>query len=357
MIALALAFVGGAYFAIQHWRGPATAAHEAIAETPGAGDQDGIRIAAGLADPKFVDSIGNTWLSDRWFVGGDVASSPKRAILRTSDPVLFQSRREGDFHYRIPLDPGVYELHLYFCERVFGAGNLAGGGETSRLFHVLANGIPLIQMLDVVSDAGGPNTADVKVFKDIRPGPDGFLNLHFSPFKERAFVNGIAVLPGIPGRMRPLRILAGSSSYRDRQGLQWGPDQFSLGGQTVTRSETVDGTTDPELYQAERFGNFSYAIPLADGRYSVTLHFAENWFGPSKPASGGIGSRLFDVHANGVTLLKNFDLFKTASGGNRAVTRTFRILAPNAQGKLVLSFVPVANYACVNAIEVVAEGQ
>jgi len=34
------------------------------------------------------------------------------------------------------------------------------------------------------------------------------------------------------------------------------------------------------------------------------------------------------------------------------VIRTFENLEPNAQGKIVLEFVPVANYAEVNAIEV-----
>jgi hypothetical protein len=34
------------------------------------------------------------------------------------------------------------------------------------------------------------------------------------------------------------------------------------------------------------------------------------------------------------------------------VERTFHGVTPNAQGKIVLSFVPVVNYASVNAIEV-----
>jgi hypothetical protein len=37
------------------------------------------------------------------------------------------------------------------------------------------------------------------------------------------------------------------------------------------------------------------------------------------------------------------------------VVRTFRHLRPNGQGKLLLSFSPVNNYATVRAIEVVPE--
>jgi hypothetical protein len=82
------------------------------------------------------------------------------------------------------------------------------------------------------------------------------------------------------------------------------------------------------------------------------LHFAETYFGPGKPGGGGVGSRVFDVYCNGVALLKNFDVYKTAGAADAAVDRTFTGLEPNAQGKFVLSFVPVLNYACINAIEV-----
>jgi hypothetical protein len=117
----------------------------------------------------------------------------------------------------------------------------------------------------------------------------------------------------------------------------------------------VLGTPDPQIYKGERFGNFTYAIPVADGRYRVTLAFAETWFGASKPAGGGAGMRAFDVYSNGSALLRNFDIFKEAGGADRAVNKTFAGLQPNAQGKLVFSFVPIRNYACVNAIEVVDE--
>jgi hypothetical protein len=107
------------------------------------------------------------------------------------------------------------------------------------------------------------------------------------------------------------------------------------------------------MFQAERYGNFRYTIPVAEGRYTVNLRFAETWFGPSQPSGGGEGSRTFDVYCNGIALLRNFDIFRAAGGAQRAVEKSFHGVAPNAQGKIELSFVPVVNYACVNAIEVV----
>ncbi len=61
---------------------------------------------------------------------------------------------------------------------------------------------------------------------------------------------------------------------------------------------------------------------------------------------------MFDVYCNGVALLRNFDVLAAAGGPNRAVDKIFHGLTPTAQGKLVLSFVPVLNYAIVTAIEV-----
>ena len=332
--------------------------------TAAAGEGQEVRILCGSTVAKYVDRFGSVWSADRFFNGGAVFSTPPGLrIAGTQDPTIYQSRREGNginfaFGYDIPLKPGVYELHLYFAETLFGEGNIAGGGETSRLFEISANGKVLTHDLDVISDAAGDNTADMKVYKDIAPGADGYLHLKLTPGpKEKPFLNAIEVLPGIPGRMRPVRITARDTSVNAKDGRLWGADRYFTGGQKVLRTEPAKGTPDPELYLGERYGNFRYSIPVvAPGRYTVTLRFSESWFGPKKPAGGGAGDRLFDVYANGSALLRNFDIFKEAGGEDRALDKVFHSLEPNAQGKLVLSFVPVKNYACVNAIEVQDEG-
>jgi hypothetical protein len=131
-----------------------------------------------------------------------------------------------------------------------------------------------------------------------------------------------------------------------------------LGGQPVQRHEKVEGPEESLLFQSERYGNFSYAIPVTtDSTYTLTLRFAETWFGAGRPGTGGTGSRLFDVYANGRALLRNFDVIKEAGGPMRQLKKVFKGLEPNAQGKLNLQFVPVRNYAMVNAIEVIDEGR
>ena len=60
---------------------------------------------------------------------------------------------------------------------------------------------------------------------------------------------------------------------------------------------------------------------------------------------------MFDVFCNGVALSRGLDIVKEAGPG-RALVKTYRGLRPNAQGKLIVSFVPDVNYASVNAVEV-----
>ena len=62
---------------------------------------------------------------------------------------------------------------------------------------------------------------------------------------------------------------------------------------------------------------------------------------------------MFDVACNGEMLLKNFDIL--AEGGSATVVKTFDHIQATAGGRIELSFMPVVNYAVVNAIEVLPE--
>jgi hypothetical protein len=316
-----------------------------------------IRILAGTSQASFTDQLGRDWEPDRYFTGGVVSSAPGHVIDGTRDSTMYQNSREGDFQYDIPLKPGVYELHLHFAETVYGEHNPGGGGEASRMFQIDANQQRLIDLLDVVSDAHGASLADERVFKDISPAADGKLHLRFTHRVRDAFVNAIEVVPGLPGRLRPIRIAMRDQSYRDKKGNLWLPDRYFRGGQQILRTTLAVGTDDPELYRGERYGNLTYVIPVTPGSYSVTMRFSEGWFGPGKPEGGGVGNRRFDIVANSQLLLHSFDIFKEAGGSDRAVERTFHKLRPNPQGKLIISMVPIENYACVNAIEVIDEGR
>ena len=279
-----------------------------------------------------------------------MATSPGRPVNGTRDMALFQTAREGDFQYDIPLKPGNYELHLYFAELIYGERNPAGGGETSRLFHVDVNGKRLLSYFDIISDAGGPNMADERVFKDISPAADGKLHLKFTHAVRDPILNAIRISPAAPNHTRPIRIVMREQAHTDAKGNLWEADHYYQGGLLAFRPRHVDGTDDPGLYLGERFGHLTYMVPVPPGFYTITMKFAENWFGPGKPVGGGNGSRRFDIFCNGVVLARNFDIFREAGGADRALDRTFRGLQPNAQGKLIISLVPIENYASIHAL-------
>ena len=328
----------------------------AQASVPALIPQDEVRILAGFTAGQLVDHYGNTWSGDRYYDGGEERRVARRHIANTLDPDIFLHWRQGSFSYHIPLKKGTYEMRLYFAEMVYGEDNVAGGGEATRLFGILANNKQLVRYFDVISDAPGSNTADIKVFRGIQPGDDGLLHLQFaSSVNNVSFVNGIEIVRSQSGAIRPIRILAHDSPFTDEKNRLWSADRYFHGGMLVERHDPVAGADDEGLYQNERFGNFSYIIPVAlGGRYDVTLKFCENWMGPDRPGGGGVGNRVFDVSFNGRLLLASFDVFKQV-GSLHALDKTFKGLEPNAQGKLIFTFTPIHGYAIVNAIEVVDE--
>ncbi len=314
--------------------------------------ESGVRILCGYRNAKYIDSYGRDWEGDRAYTGGQAQQKSIRFISRTTDPGIFQTMRTGKFRYHVPLAPGDYELRLYFVETEYGPNNPGGGGENSRVFNISLNGSMLLTNFDILADAG-PNTADVRVFDNIKPDKSGFLDLSFEPVSGEPLLNAIEILPLTDRSARPVRLVAQDKWITDGAGRAWSPDNFSLGGRYATVRRDISGA-NPRLFRVEHYGHFSYAIPLDKGSYSATFYFAETYFGPHNPGRGGVGSRVFDVTCNGRSLLSKFDIF--AEGGeDHEVKKTFHELHPNAQGQLVFSFEPEVNYASLFAMEVLPE--
>ncbi|MGH7968323.1 MAG: malectin domain-containing carbohydrate-binding protein, partial [Limisphaerales bacterium] len=255
--------------------------------------QPSVRIIAGYSRNEYVDHSGRVWKGDRYFAGGTVVSNPESFIFRTLDPTLYQSSRTGSFSYNIPLEPGNYELRLHFAELFFGPESYRGGGESDRIFSIDLNRKLLLQDLDVICDAGGSNIAYVRDFEGVAPSPDGDLHLKFVPNRDEPMMSALEVLPSPRGGIRPIRIVARDNPYTDHEGRTWSADNYFMGGQLTHHKSVSAGTLDPGLYSNQRFGNFSYSLPVAPGKYRVTLHFAETYFGPDNPGGGGAGSRIF----------------------------------------------------------------
>lgn len=148
------------------------------------------------------------------------------------------------------------------------------------------------------------------------------------------------VLPGV-------RINAGDGEVVGKDGRLWQSDRYFSGGQPYVGSGVVGNTEDGELYLSERYGSFSYDLPVSNGCYQIELHFAEIYWTEA-------GKRLFDVHIEGETVVQNYDIFATAGGQYRAVVE--RREAEVADEVLNLVFQPVVENAKVSAIAVTPLG-
>ncbi|MBL8231758.1 MAG: hypothetical protein JNL98_24895 [Bryobacterales bacterium] len=330
-----------------------------VAARPVSGQDTEIRILAGRGPGRYRDRYGSTWEGDRYFTGGEATLSQSPVI--GYDANVYSGAREGDFRYEIPVEPRPHEVHLMFAETQFGEGNPLGGGESSRVFNVLLNGQIVLGAFDVINDAAGINRATARVFKDVRPAKDGKIRIEFQSLpnnnpNSRAFVNAILLRPMLRERhMHPIRMVSRGEPHRDGEGNVWRPDAFVFGGQQITRAQAPSASQDGERFRGERYGNFAYRIPVGPGRYRITFSFAETWFGPSMPGAGGVKSRVFGVACNRRPLLNDFDIFKEAGGAQKGIVRSFGGIEPDALGKLVIEFTPQANYACVNAVEILDE--
>ncbi|WP_263418139.1 malectin [Terriglobus albidus] len=309
-----------------------------------------LRLLAGYQGSPKIDSSGAYWEADRYFSGGAAFERPHLPVSRTSDPMLFDQWRTGEFSYDIPLAPGPYELHLFF---------VASPPEDfkTQFFNVSANGELLLSNFNINADALGTNIADEKIFKDIHPDKDGYLHLKFFMGRSAPSLNAIEILPGLPHRQQPVRLVMQPTAVRDHSGNLWHSDNYFSNGATNDQPRTISGTPDPNLYAWERYGHFTYSIPVdTRGRYTLVLHFAELYWTPETSGSVGVGRRVFRVYCNGSTLLDDFDIFKEV-GTQHALTKTFHHLRPSQEGKLDLTFDPIVNYATISAIEVIDESE
>jgi Malectin domain len=309
-----------------------------------------VRILAGYSGPPRTDSAGRVWNPDRYFSGGGSWQRAPGFIARTSTPFLFDHSRTGDFSYRIPLTPGSYEVHLFFSTHDRSSDALS-------TFNVWIDGEWILRGFDINSDALGEDIADERIFRGVSPDKDGFLQITFAGGAGTPTLNAIEILPSVHSAQLPIRLIMQTTPLTDHKGQFWSPDDYFMNGRLSDQTHPLPDSPDPDLFSGERYGHFTYAIPV-DTRdsYTLVLHFAEFYFGSGAPGGGGAGSRLFKVMCNGETLLNAFDIVKEA-GNLHEVAKAFHHLKPSAQGKLNLTFEPMVNNATVSGIEVLDESE
>ncbi|WP_229310725.1 malectin domain-containing carbohydrate-binding protein, partial [Larkinella arboricola] len=156
----------------------------------------------------------------------------------------------------------------------------------------------------------------------------------------------VTVNPDVPGT----RINAGGPVFATSDGKQFVADTYFSGGGTSSAGNVpINGTQDDALYQTERYGNFSYNVPVTNGYYNVTLHFAETY----SAVINGTTTRKFNVDAEGIRRLTEYNIAQEAGGTLKAVQKTLGVNVTDGTLNLVFSQGSSQNPK-VNAIEIVA---
>jgi beta-galactosidase len=188
----------------------------------------------------------------------------------------------------------------------------------------------------------GPNRAEVSILGATTPGASPM------PLQVEDAVTWNGPDPAMDG----IHLDAGDISGRTLGTRHFGSDTFVAGGTPAILNlsgflgrgaprKTVTAP-DPALYDFWREGEaFSYAIPVPDGKWTVTVHTFE----PRPTATAMMG-----VSANGKTALAPFNVAKAAGGPLKGLSRTFPVSVKG--GILKLSFSATSGKAVVAAIEI-----
>ena len=293
----------------------------------------------------FVDAQGFTWNADTGYTGGQQWSTAN-TLANTSATVLYQSVRWGNFGYQFAVPNGSYTVNLKFAEISL---NRIG----QRIFSVGINGALVLQNFDVVAAAGGPLVAIDKAFPVTVT--NGSIQISFyKGAVDYPMVNAIEIvqqgtslsptITAVPTTFTSLSINSGGAAFTESTGTVWAVDKNYTNGTPWSTTHAVTGTTASQIYQSCRYGNFFYPIPLPNGKYTVTLKFAEI-------SRTGAGQRVFNVQINGTPVLTNFDIIASVGAPYIALDKTFPVTVSN--GVLVLGFTQgSSDVPLINAIEV-----
>jgi hypothetical protein len=203
---------------------------------------------------------------------------------------------------------------------------------------VTMEGKVVLSKLDVAAKVGLNAAYDVTIPVTVA---DGKLNIGFKAVVGKPMVCGIKVEP----REVVFAVNAGGPAYVDAAGEVYEADADFSGGTIWTTTAAIAGTEDDRLYQSERYGDFSYNVPMDNGDYEVTLKFAEI-------TVTGVGQRVFNVLIEGQTVLSNLDLVAKV-GPNTAYDVVVPVTV--ADGVLNIAFQRVINAPKINAIKIVAK--
>src|SRR5690606_16415760 len=132
--------------------------------------------------------------------------------------------------------------------------------------------------------------------------------------------------------------------YNNREFNKIPAEHLKTTGTNVTTNTTA---SKDKLFQKARFAEtHSYAIPGANGTYSVETYHVETYYGKSGRAQRA-GQRVFDISLEGKLVKDNFDMF--IENGNKETVLTFNNIVVK-DGILNLDMIASANNVTISGI-------
>ncbi|MDT0260280.1 malectin domain-containing carbohydrate-binding protein [Jatrophihabitans lederbergiae] len=139
-------------------------------------------------------------------------------------------------------------------------------------------------------------------------------------------------------------LVAAGRAVTDRSGQVWSTDSgFAVGGTLSTTSQSILGTTEPKLFQTQRYGMSGFKIPLAAGTYQVTVNLAEHYWPKAR-------QRIFSISAEGHTVASGVDAVAEV-GEFHAYQLRFSV--PVSDGTLDLRFTAQIDHSMLSSVSAV----
>ncbi len=101
-------------------------------------------------------------------------------------------------------------------------------------------------------------------------------------------------------------------------GIWYASDRHFSRGTTNSTPDVIVGGNGSEVFQSERFGDFSYEIPVANGDYAVQLGMVEIY--QTNP-----GLRSFDVAIEGTTVIEDLDIYEAVGHDSVLLSDAFHV--------------------------------